>query len=39
VVQIDRLLVNDGIDVADLQQWWVEFVVGVRKEIVVAKGA
>ncbi len=36
VKQIDRLLSNDGIDVAALQRRWVEFIVGVRKEIVVA---
>ena len=36
VKQIDRLLSNDGVDVLTLQKRWVEFVVGVRKEIVVA---
>jgi hypothetical protein len=36
VKQIDRLLSNDGVDVLALQKRWVEFVVGARKEIVVA---
>jgi hypothetical protein len=36
VKQIDRLLSNDGIDVLALQRRWVEFVLGARKEIVVA---
>jgi hypothetical protein len=39
VKQIDRLLSNPGVDVAALQRRWVEFVVGVRKQIVVAMGA
>lgn len=36
IKQIDRLLSNPGVDVPGLQRRWVEFVVGVRKEIVVA---
>jgi hypothetical protein len=36
VKQVDRLLSNAGIDVTLLQQEWVKFVVGARKEIVVA---
>jgi hypothetical protein len=36
VKQIDRLLSNAGIDVTLIQQEWVKFVVGARKEIVVA---
>jgi len=36
VKQIDRLLSNDGVDLLALQKRWVEFVVGARKEIVVA---
>lgn len=34
--QIDRLLSNTGIPLARLFELWVQFVVGVRKEIVVA---
>ncbi len=36
IKQIDRLLSNAGIDVEAIQKEWVKFVVGVRKEIVVA---
>ncbi len=36
VEQIDRLLSNQGVDLLALQKRWVEFVVGARKEIVVA---
>lgn len=36
VKQIDRLLSNTGVDVEQLQQEWVKFVVGVRKQIVIA---
>lgn len=36
VKQIDRLLSNGGIDLEALQKRWAEFVVGSRKEIVVA---
>jgi hypothetical protein len=36
VEQIDRLLSNQGVDLLALQRRWVEFVVGARKEIVVA---
>lgn len=36
IKQVDRLLSNDGFDVARLWSSWVEFVVGVREEIVVA---
>jgi hypothetical protein len=35
IKQIDRLLSNAGVDVGAIQRRWVEFVVGVRKEIVV----
>lgn len=34
--QIDRLLSNTGIPLARLFELWVQFVVGVRKELVVA---
>jgi hypothetical protein len=34
--QVDRLLGNDGITLARLSRPWVQFVVGPRKEIVVA---
>jgi Transposase DDE domain len=36
VKQIDRLLSNTGIDLSQILKLWVAFVVGVRKEIVVA---
>lgn len=36
VKQTDRMLGNDGIDVWSLFGPWAQFVVGVRKEIVVA---
>ena len=36
VKQVDRLLSNDGIRLSELFPAWVQFVVGVRKEIVVA---
>ncbi|WP_437650999.1 IS4 family transposase [Sorangium sp. So ce362] len=36
VKQVDRLLGNTGIDVFHSLKSWVEFVIGVRKEIVVA---
>ncbi|XXX79320.1 IS4 family transposase [Sorangium sp. So ce134] len=36
VKQVDRLLSNTGIDVLHSLRSWVEFVIGVRKEIVVA---
>ncbi|MGH7434312.1 MAG: IS4 family transposase [Polyangiaceae bacterium] len=36
IKQIDRLLSNPKVDVQALQRRWVEFVVGVRKQIVVA---
>lgn len=36
VKQTDRLLSNDGIDVWSLFDQWVAFVVGPRKELVVA---
>lgn len=36
VKQVDRLLSNTGIDVFHALRSWVEFVIGVRKEIVVA---
>ncbi len=36
VKQVDRLLSNAGIDVSHSLRSWVEFVIGVRKEIVVA---
>ena len=36
VKQVDRLLSNAGIDVVELLKLWIEFVVGVRKEIVIA---
>lgn len=36
VKQIDRLLSNTGVDVEQLQQEWVKFVVGVRTQIVIA---
>jgi hypothetical protein len=36
IKQIDRLLSNGGIDMGAIQKEWVKFVVGVRKEIVVA---
>jgi hypothetical protein len=34
--QVDRLLSNDGIDVDKTQALWAAFIVGERKEIVVA---
>ena len=36
IKQIDRLLSNPGIDVEVLQKRWAEFVIGARKQIVVA---
>lgn len=36
IKQIDRLLSNGGVDVEAIQKDWVKFVVGVRKQIVVA---
>ncbi|WP_437600079.1 IS4 family transposase [Sorangium sp. So ce590] len=36
VKQVDRLLSNTGIDVFHSLKSWVEFVIGVRKEIVIA---
>src|SRR5579863_2277932 len=36
IKQVDRLLSNVGVDVGAIQAQWVKFVVGVRKEIVVA---
>ena len=36
IKQIDRLLSNPGVIVDEIQKEWVKFVVGVRKEIVVA---
>jgi hypothetical protein len=36
VKQIDRYLSNDGFIMADILKAWVAFVVGVRKEIVLA---
>jgi len=36
VKQVDRMLSNDGIDLASLFPAWVKFVVGARREIVVA---
>lgn len=36
IKQVDRLLSNRGIDVWDLFATWVPFVVGARKELVVA---
>jgi hypothetical protein len=36
IKQIDRLLSNTGIGVDKIQQEWVKFVVGVRKQIVIA---
>lgn len=36
VKQIDRLLSNEGIDIWSLFEQWVRFVVGERKELVVA---
>jgi Transposase DDE domain len=36
VKQIDRLLSNPGVVVGEVQKQWVNFVVGVRKQIVVA---
>ena len=36
VKQVDRLLSNTGIDVLRSLKLWVEFVIGVRKEIVIA---
>src|ERR1700737_2089352 len=36
VKQIDRFLSNDGINVVQLLKLWIKFVVGVRKEIVIA---
>jgi len=36
VKQVDRLLSNDGIVLTHIQRSWVAFVVGVRKEIVIA---
>ncbi len=36
IKQVDRLLSNRGIDVESIQQQWVKFVVGVRKQIVIA---
>ena len=36
VKQIDRLLSNGGIDVSAIQKEWVKFVIGVRKQVVIA---
>lgn len=36
VKQVDRLLSNDGIELSALFPAWVQFIVGARKEIVVA---
>ena len=36
IKQIDRLLSNPGVDVEAIQAQWVKFVVGGRKQIVVA---
>src|SRR5262245_21613932 len=36
VKQVDRFLSNTAIDVASLTPSWAKFVIGVRKEIVVA---
>ena len=36
IKQIDRLLSNAGVVVEETQREWVKFVVGIRKEIVVA---
>lgn len=36
IKQVDRLLSNEGIDVCALFEKWVPFVVGARKEIIVA---
>jgi hypothetical protein len=36
VKQVDRLLSNTGIDVLHSLMSWVEFVIGVRKEVVIA---
>ena len=36
VKQIDRLLSNRGVNVAEIQREWVKFVIGVRKQVVVA---
>jgi hypothetical protein len=36
VKQIDRLLSNQALDVTAIQREWVRFVVGVRKQVVVA---
>jgi hypothetical protein len=36
IKQIDRLLSNAGVDVEAIQKQWVKFVVGVRKQVVVA---
>jgi DDE family transposase len=35
IKQIDRLLSNAGVDVEAIQKRWAEYVIGVRKEIVV----
>ena len=32
VKQIDRLLSNRGVNVAEIQREWVKFVIGVRKQ-------
>lgn len=34
--QVDRMLSNDAVDVEMLQRQWVQFVVGVREEVVIA---
>ncbi len=36
IKQIDRLLSNTGVIVETIQKEWVQFVVGARKEIVIA---
>jgi Transposase DDE domain len=36
IKQVDRMLSNDGIDVDRAQALWASFVVGTRKEILVA---
>lgn len=36
VKQIDRLLSNAGVDVKAIQKEWMKFVIGVRKQVVIA---
>jgi hypothetical protein len=38
VKQIDRLLSNPGLVVEDAQKAWAKFVLGSRKEVVLAMG-